>query len=84
MERSSAVPTAVAFHGATKVQWSGVSAAASAQASHSRNKAVIERRLRGSLGIGVARNEVEMGTSPASASDGSETPLDKDFPESVF
>ena len=66
------------------MQWSGVSAAASAQASHSRNKVVIERRLRGSLGIGVARNEVEMGRSSASAGDGSETLSDKDFPGSVF
>ena len=45
---------------------------------------VIERRLRGSLGIGAARNEVEMGRSSASAGDGSETLSDKDFPGSVF
>ena len=36
------------------------------------------------FGIGTARNEVEMGTSSASAGDGSETLSDKDFPGSVF
>ena len=49
-----------------------------------REECVIERRLRGSLGIGAARNEVEMGMSSASAGDGSETLSDKDFPGSVF